>query len=109
MRVWSGMELLAWDVVFPMAKPSLTRCVAVCCSVLLCFAECYSVLQYVAVFELCVCGGLRWVTVCCSVLQCFVLCCSMLQYSAVCCSILQCTAVQGDVFPTGTGHLSVCV
>jgi len=56
-------------------------CVAVCCSVLQCFAVFGSVLQCVAV--------------CCSVLQRTVLCCHALQCVAVCCSVLQWLIVCG--------------
>ena len=49
---------------------------AVCCSVLQCFAVCCSVLQCVAV--------------CCSVLRCVTVCCVVLQFVTVCCSVLQC-------------------
>ena len=73
-------------------------CVAVCCSVLQCVAEClqcvYSVftvgLQYV-------CSVLQWVAVCCSVcavcLQCVAVCCSVMQCVTACCSVSQCVAV----------------
>jgi len=47
----------------------ITRCVAVCCSVL------------------------QWVAVCCSVLQCVAVCCSVVQCVAVWFSDLQCVAV----------------
>jgi len=54
------------------------RCVAVCCSGLLCVAGCCRVLQ-----------GVAGVAGCCSLLQCG----SVLQCVAVCCSVLQCVAV----------------
>jgi len=86
-------------------KLSHTHLVAVYCSVLKYVAQCYSVLQHVAVriFErdftgvcaqcIAVCCSLLYcVAVCCSVLWCIVVCCSMLQCVAVCCSMLQCTS-----------------
>jgi len=47
---------------------------------------CCSVLQCVAVFELC-CSVLQSVAVCCSLLQSVVVCCSLLQSVAVCSSV----------------------
>ena len=53
----------------------MTKCVAVCCSVLQC------------------------VSVCCSVLQCVAVCCSVLQCVAVCCSVLQCNIAWLNPYP----------
>jgi len=64
----------------------------VCCRMLQCVAECYSVLQCVVVgqFETPMDATMRMVTfgvaVCCSKLQWVVVCCSVLQCVAVCCS-----------------------
>jgi len=70
-------------------RRAYTRCVSVCCTVLLCVAVCCSVLQCVAV--------------CCSVLQkrcarnrvcarCVAVWCRVLQCVAVCCRVLQSVA-----------------
>jgi len=91
--------------------------VAVCCSLLQCVAECFSVLQSVSVccrvFQ-CVAecfSVLQSVSVCCSVgvwdtrrshtpyhMCCDYMCCSVLQHVAVCCSMLQ----RGSVWACGT-------
>jgi hypothetical protein len=66
--------------------------------VLLCCAECCSVLQCVASPRVpaprsVYCSMIQCVAVCCSVLQCVAVCCRMLQSVAECCSMLQCVAV----------------
>ena len=85
----------------------MSRCVAVCCSVLQCVVMCSSVLQCVAVCcSVCLDAQIfdvlqRYTSTpfvraffttsgFCIVLQCVVVCCSVLQCVAVCCSVLQC-------------------
>jgi len=69
--------------------------VAVCCSVLQCFAVCCSVLQCVTVY--------------CSVLQCVAVCCSVLQCVPVRCSALQSDTVRYSVLHQVTVHYNMKV
>ena len=65
----------------PLTTLRMLQCVAVCCSV----AVCYNVLQCVALC--CSMSTFDYplsVAVCCSVLQCVAVCCSVLYYVAVC-------------------------
>jgi len=64
---------------------SVLQCVAVCCTVLYCVAQCV----LVHVRRLLV---ITYVAVCCSVLHCIAMCCS------VWCSVLQCVAVCCSLF-----------
>jgi len=73
----------------------MSKCVAVCCSVLAVYC---SILQCVSV-----CFGLfQCVVVCCSVWQCiemrYIVLRSVLQYVVVHCSVLQCVAFYGSVW-----------
>jgi len=67
--------------------------VAVCCSLLQCVAECFSVLQSVSV--------------CCRVFQCVAECFSVLQSVSVCCRAFQCVAECFSVLQCGRmGYLT---
>ena len=109
---------------------SVLRCVAVCCSMLLCVftretrylfqvtwehedgTTDITIAEPIARLEVCcrccsvlqcvaVCRSVsQCVTVCCSVLQCVVVCCSVLQCVVVCCSVLQCLAVSFPYQPS---------
>jgi len=77
----------------------------VCCSVLQCVADYYSVLQCIKVccsviflilYRVYVCM-LQSVAVCFSEFQCVAVCCSVLQCVAVCCRVLLCAAVSCSV------------
>ena len=61
---------------------SVLQCVAVCCSVVLCvlcFAMCYTVLQYTCIPEHVCCSVLQYVAAYRSVLQCVAVCYTVLQ------------------------------
>jgi len=70
---------------------SVLQCVAVCCSVLLCFFD--STDTEVSHESFLSVAVLQCVAVCCCALQCFALSCIVLQCLAVSCSVLQCIAV----------------
>ena len=63
------------------ARVSVLQCVAVCCSVLQCFAERRIVLQYDAVW----CSAVRCGIVSRSVLQCVAVQCSVFECVGLCC------------------------